>query len=252
MEPEPAPKSLLFRFARTRSASRDATPSADASIGRVPGAADESAVSPSDEELLAAWSAGDSAAGSALFDRHFASLYRFFRNKAPDAVEDLIQETMLATTRAKSGFRGESSFRTYLFTVARHELYAHFEKRRRTTAKQEDIGEQSVADLATSPSGALARRRDQDLLLRALRAIPLDLQVILELAYFEELAGPEIASIVGIPEGTVRSRLRRAKEAVREKMEALATAGDEEALSASQQDFDGWARHVATSLEEGE
>ena len=54
---------------------------------------------PSDGELFELWAGGDNAAGSALLDRHFAALFRFFRNKAPDAVEDLIQETMLACAR---------------------------------------------------------------------------------------------------------------------------------------------------------
>lgn len=206
---------------------------------------------PSDSELFEAWARGDASAGSALFDRHFASLYRFFRNKAPDAVEDLIQETMLACTKAKASFRGDSSFRTYLFTIARHELYAHLESRRRKASREEELGTLSVADLGTSPSGALARRRDQALLLRALRGIPLDLQVVLELAFFEDLSGSEIAEIVGVPEGTVRSRLRRAKEALREELERQATAGDEAALAESRQDFDGWARDVVASLDDG-
>lgn len=205
---------------------------------------------PNDGELFNGWVNGDNGAGSALFDRHFAALYRFFRNKAPEAVEDLIQETMLACTRAKDGFRGDASFRTYLFTVARHELYAHFDKRRRATENAGEVGSLSVADLGTSPSGVLAKRRDQSLLLRALRSIPLDLQMVLELSYFEDMAGPDMATVLGIPEGTVRSRLRRAKEAVRERMEALAIAGDEESLAASQRDLDAWARSVAVSLED--
>jgi RNA polymerase sigma-70 factor (ECF subfamily) len=192
---------------------------------------------------------GDSAAGSELFDLHFDELCRFFGNKAGDAVEDLVQETMLACVRSKADFRRDASFRTYLFTVARHELYAHFDKRRKKLDREEELGTLSVADLATSPSGALAKRRDQDLLLRALRALPLDLQVALELHYFEDMDGPDMAAILGVPEGTVRSRLRRAKDAVRDKLEELATVGDEETLSASQRDLDGWARGVKASLD---
>lgn len=203
----------------------------------------------SSEDLFERWAAGDSAAGSELFDLHFDSLYRFFRNKAGDAVEDLVQETMLACVRSKDSFRRDASFRTYLFTVARHELYAHFDKRRKKLAREEELGSLSAADLGTSPSGALAKRRDQDLLLRALRALPLDLQVALELHYFEDLDGPDMAAVLGVPEGTVRSRLRRAKEAARTKLEELATAGDEDALSASQRDLDGWARGVKDSLD---
>lgn len=206
----------------------------------------------SSEDLFGRWAAGDSAAGSELFDLHFESLYRFFRNKAGDAVEDLVQETMLACVRSKESFRGDASFRTYLFTVARHELYAHFEKRKKKLHREDELGSLSVADLATSPSGALAKRRDQDLLLRALRALPLDLQVALELHYFEDMDGPDMAAVLGVPEGTVRSRLRRAKDAVRTKLEELATVGDEQALGESRHDLDGWARGIKSSFEREE
>lgn len=204
------------------------------------------------EELFERWAGGDAAAGSELFDLHFPSLYRFFRNKAPDAVEDLIQDTMLACVRSKAGFRGDSSFRTYLFTVARHELYAHLDRRRKKSDREGELGSMSVADLGTSPPSAIARRRDLDLMLRALRALPLDLQVALELHYFEELGGAEMAEILEVPEGTVRSRLRRAKEALAKKMEEVATAGDEAALRSSRIDFDGWASGVKRAFDEDE
>lgn len=87
-------------------------------------------------------------------------------------------------------------------------------------------------------------------MLRALRAIPLDLQIALELHFWEDLSGPEMAEALEVPEGTVRSRLRRAKEAVRAKMEELASAGDEEALATSHADFEGWAQSLGISLDE--
>jgi RNA polymerase sigma factor (sigma-70 family) len=204
----------------------------------------------SDSELLEAWAAGDQKAGSDLFDRHFDGLYRFFRNKAPSAVEDLMQDTMLACVRSRDTFRGASSFRTYLFTIARHALYAHYKQSQRHAASEEgDIGSLSVADLGTSPSGIVARRREHELLLRSLRAIPLDLQLALELHFWEELSGPEMAEVLGVPEGTVRSRIRRGKEALAAKMEELSTAGDEEILAKSLEDLDAWARAVRESVE---
>src|SRR6185436_6575853 len=71
-----------------------------------------------DAELLSAWRGGDEKAGAELFERHFEALFRFFRNKAGDQAEDLVQETFLACLSGPA-FRGEASFRTYLFTVAR-------------------------------------------------------------------------------------------------------------------------------------
>jgi RNA polymerase sigma-70 factor (ECF subfamily) len=159
----------------------------------------------SDRDLLDGWRAGDAAAGSELFERHFDALYRFFRGKAEGGVDDLVQETFLACLRSRDALRGEASFRTYLFTVARHELYAYWRNRQRR-AGDVDVGEISLADLATSPSGVVARKAEHQLLLRALRAIPLDLQIALELHFWQGLTGPELAVVLEVPEGTVRSR----------------------------------------------
>jgi RNA polymerase sigma-70 factor (ECF subfamily) len=198
----------------------------------------------SDAELLDAWRAGDRDAGGELFERHFEALYRFFCNKVDDGVDDLIQQTLLACVQAKEGFRGASSFRTWLFTIARHELYEHWRGRAKRAA--EDIGEISVIDLGTSPSGLLARRREHQVLLAALRSIPLDLQVALELFYWEQLDGPELARALEIPEGTARSRLRRAREALTERIAALRGAADP--TTASQRDLDEWAASLRAEL----
>lgn len=175
-----------------------------------------------DAAAVAAWRAGDQAAGEALFDRHFDALYRFFRNKADDGVDDLIQQTFLAVMGSIERFRGESSFRSYLFAIARNELFAHWRKRGRRNAEV-DVAEISLAELSTAqPGRVLARRREQQLLLDALRTLPLDLQVALELVYWEDLTGPELAAALGVPEGTARSRIRRGKELLAERLAALA------------------------------
>jgi RNA polymerase sigma factor (sigma-70 family) len=106
----------------------------------------------SDVALLDAWRDGDKSAGNTLFERHFEALYRFFRNKIDDGIEDLVQETFLACIATKDSFRGDSSFRTYLFVIARNTLYAHWKKRARR-ANDVDIGELSVEAMSTSPSG---------------------------------------------------------------------------------------------------
>src|SRR5262245_60999657 len=78
-----------------------------------------------DLALLNRWRDGDRAAGEALFARHFDGLYRFFEHKTGGDADDLTQRTFLACVRSRDQFRGASSFRTYLFAIARHELYAH-------------------------------------------------------------------------------------------------------------------------------
>lgn len=203
-----------------------------------------------DTELLTAWGAGDAAAGRELFDRHFASVLRFFRNKADGEVEDLVQTTFTNVLASRARFRGDASFRTYLFTVARHELYAYWRKKRRKETDEVELGSMSVENLATSPSGALAARHDRVLLARALRSIPLDFQVVLELHYWEELSGPELAEVLEIPEGTVRSRLRRGKELLAEQFDALSRGEGSPVAGggSSLDDVDRWASSLKEAM----
>jgi len=78
-----------------------------------------------------------------------------------------------------------------------------------TLGKAIDTGVTSVVDLGMSPSGAAAEAQDFVRLRDALRRLPIDVQVALELYYWEDLSGPEMADVLELPEGTVRSRIRR-------------------------------------------
>jgi RNA polymerase sigma factor (sigma-70 family) len=166
-----------------------------------------------DFELLDAWRAGCSAAGEALFERHFAAVCRFFRSKLDADVDDLVQSTFLACLEHRDQFRKKSSFRTYLLAIARYELLAHL-RRHRSPGKPIEASNDSMADLEPSPRALIIATEEQDLLLQALKSIPLDLQIVVELYYWEEMTSREIAEVLDIPEGTARSRLRRAREAL--------------------------------------
>ncbi len=175
-----------------------------------------------DDELLAAWRAGDRAAGDELVSRHFDALCRFFRSKVGRGIEDLVQRTFLDCLESLESVRGPS-FRAYLFGVARNRL---IDELRRTLGAGEvvDIESEPIASMATSPSKAVARTQQERLLLQAMQELPLDLQITLELAYWEGLSGREIAAILQIPENTVRSRLTRARDKLRAQLEALASS----------------------------
>jgi RNA polymerase sigma-70 factor (ECF subfamily) len=179
----------------------------------------------SDLELVALWRTGDNIAGSALVKRHFAALHRFFASKARGHEEDLIQQTFMACVEAKDAFRGDSTFRAYLFGLARFQLLTHYRKVYRRS--EVDLTTTSVQDLATSPTGALLRREERQLLELALQRIPVDQQIALELCYWEELSAPEISRVLGTPENTVYSRIRRAKEHLRSALEELSDAAEE-------------------------
>jgi len=199
-----------------------------------------------DAALLDAWRGGDRGAGERLFERHFDAIYRFFERKGLADVGDLVQRTFLGCIEARDRFRGGASFRTFLYAIARHELFGFFRGRK----KEIDFGVSSLADLAPGPS-TIARTRDlNELLLAALRVIPLDLQLALELRFWEGLSGPELADALEVPEGTVRSRLRRALEALREALRGHeAGAKLLASLPADADDaFDAWADRLRAEL----
>jgi RNA polymerase sigma factor (sigma-70 family) len=165
----------------------------------------------SDLELLSQWSAGSRDAAAVLFDRHFATVHRFFRNKVGAESADLVQQTFLACIEARERYRAHASFKTYLLAIARHQLFAFYRERKRFAL---DVTVTSLRDLGTSPSGHLARHEHEWLLAEALTRIPLESQVILELVYWEDLSGTELACVLEVPINTATSKLRRARLAL--------------------------------------
>ncbi len=200
-----------------------------------------------DLALLRAWQAGDTKAGSALFDRHFEALYRFFSSKAAAAADDLVQQTLLACVKGGSGFRGDASFRAYLLAIARRELYRWFEKSQRDAGKL-DFDEISVAALGTGLDTALVKKGEERVLLEALRRLPLEQQIVLELYFFEHIRGHDLVVALGIPTGTVRSRIRLALERLRKELASIER--DPEALTVTMTTLEGWAEALRADRSE--
>ena len=84
----------------------------------------------------------------------------------------------------------------------------------------------------------MAARQEQRHLLHALRTIPLEQQILLELAYWEELTGPELGEVLGVPANTVRSRLSRARDALAAALARIAESP--ELLTSTLDDLDAW------------
>jgi RNA polymerase sigma factor (sigma-70 family) len=181
-----------------------------------------------DLELLDAWRGGDIAAGDDLVSRHWASIASFFRAKVGDDGADLISQTFLACTESKDRIENVKAF---LFTVARRRLADHLRKRTRTPAV--DFGVSSLVDLATGPVTAVARRERAALLREGLARIPLDDQIALELAYFEQMSMREIAGVLELEENTVRSRLARARDKLRAALAELASPAEASAAESA-------------------
>ena len=201
-----------------------------------------------DVELLDAWREGDAAAGEQLVARHFDGVCRFFRTKVSDGVDDLLQRTFLRCVKARERLRPGSSFRAFLYTAARNELIDHFRRERVRGEARVDLSMSSVADLGRSPASLMAEDEGRRLLIAALQRIPVELQIALELYYWENLSGPELAAVLEVPQGTVRSRLRRGVEALRARMRELADSPEQ--LQQTLQSLDAWAAAVRELADE--
>jgi RNA polymerase sigma-70 factor, ECF subfamily len=200
----------------------------------------------SDAELLDAWRAGDRRAANELVDRHFAAIARFFRNKvgSADDSNELVSQTFLACTQSRDRFRGDASVRQFLFSIAHKVLLQYIRARTKRVREAGDFAEVCVEDaFPATLSSIIMHRREAQSFVQALREIPIDDQVVLELMYFEGLSGPEIAGLLGVAEGTVRGRIARGKERLRARIERILAAGPE-VRSLDPALLDGWAAEV--------
>jgi RNA polymerase sigma factor (sigma-70 family) len=165
---------------------------------------------------------GTPRAGSRLVDRFVRPTARFFVNKVADSqdVDDLVSDTLEICARRLGSFEGRGTFRAYLFGIA-HNVLRNYVRSRVRNGAEIDPEVDAIAFLGPSPVTALAQAREHRLLLRALRSVPLQLQIVLELAHFEQMSRREIAETLGLPAGTVATRLRTANALLERQLEAL-------------------------------
>jgi RNA polymerase sigma-70 factor (ECF subfamily) len=201
----------------------------------------------SDADLLDRWRRGDLAAGETLFKRYYDGVERFFLNKLSAEVVDLVQETFIACVEGRDRVADDGRFRSYLFSVAYNVLRKHLRERYRS-GEQIDFEEISAHDLAPGPGTMLGKLIEQRLLLDALRHIPVDLQVVLELHYWEQMTTDDMAAILCVPSGTARSRLRRAREQLQTAMARLAESPAE--LHSTITNLEDWAEQCRAALAE--
>jgi RNA polymerase sigma-70 factor (ECF subfamily) len=202
-----------------------------------------------DASLLSAWATGDRGAGAALVERHYDAVVRFFRNKAGDDADDLVQRTFLACAEAAGRHPGVASVRAFLFGIARNVLYEHIRGRMRAQRIEPDFRESAILDLSPGVSTVAARRAEQRTLLRALQHIPVELQLLLELYYWEGLGIEELAQVLEVPPGTVKSRLFRARGLLRE---AISKVESQPAITAEAEALlETWGKRAGGLLAEG-
>lgn len=163
------------------------------------------------------------------FDRvvapHLARAYNLARllvGNSADA-EDLVQEASLRAFRALDGYHGGDS-RTWLLVIVRNTCYSFLTRRRGATEVVEFTEEQHSSDATTPESSALQNANASDVR-RAIEELPPEYRETLMLREMEELSYKEIADITGVAIGTVMSRLARARQQLRQRLQKPAGKG---------------------------
>jgi RNA polymerase sigma-70 factor (ECF subfamily) len=145
----------------------------------------------------------------------FDEVYRTYRERTfrlcrrltgdPHSAEDAFQEAFLAIHRALPRFRGEAKLSTWIYRIVARTALRARAKRARTCAEL-------TADVPAPTRADADAEEDHDAVRRAIAALPAEHRVVLELFGVEELTSGEIAELLGIPEGTVWSRLHTARK----------------------------------------
>jgi RNA polymerase sigma factor (sigma-70 family) len=173
----------------------------------------------SDLELVEAWKTGDQTSGGELVARHYDAILRFFRTKAGEEADDLVQATFLRCIEAATRFRGDSNFRSFLFGIAHNVLLEHI--RRKVANGKVDFGVSSILDLSPRVSTLMFIRTEQRLLVQALQRMPVHVQMVLEMYYWEDMSVDQVAEALGTPSGTIKGQLHRGRALLREAMQEI-------------------------------
>ena len=176
---------------------------------------------PRDAELIAAWKAGDQRAATELVERHASALARFAASRgggAPGEIDEIVQDTFVRAFGSLDGFRGDSSFRTWLFSIERRLMLDRRRAERRRPAGVE-IAEEHAAtefDALDELVGDEAQARVRN----AIRRLTATQREVFVLRVMEGLSYKEIASAVGTTEGAARVHYHNAMRSVKEFLDA--------------------------------
>jgi len=188
----------------------------------------------SDEELMRRFQRGEAPAFEALMRRHRTPLHSFLRRQTgdPARAEDLLQETFLRVIRHAPDWRQSALVRTWLYTIARN--LAADEARRRPFRETVPLDApaaggrshaERAADGGRAPDEAAADAQLRPLLEAALAALPPEQREVFLLREHAGLSFPEIAEATGVNENTVKSRMRYALLALRDRLAAAGVTG---------------------------
>jgi RNA polymerase sigma-70 factor (ECF subfamily) len=176
------------------------------------------AADPTDEELLNRLTRGEEQAFVALYRRRHGAIYRFALrvSGSKPVAEDVTQEVFMSLMNGNLKFDpARGSFSAYLYGIARHHLFRRLEQDRsylpmngngNTSSANQEAPRQDI-----DPLGNLTREELIGSIRQAVASLPLHYREVVVLCDLEELSYGEAAEAIGCPEGTIRSRLNRAR-----------------------------------------
>lgn len=166
--------------------------------------------------LLARVANRDREALAEMYARFQRPLFRYLFHLLgqKELAEDVLQEVMLVVWQKAHTFRGDAPASRWIFGIAHHQAFKAL--RRDTNAVCIELeAALELVDETTAPEADLLRSATQEEISRALACLTPEHREVLELAFFQDFACKEIAAIVGIPLGTVKSRLSYARRALK-------------------------------------
>jgi RNA polymerase sigma-70 factor, ECF subfamily len=144
---------------------------------------------------------------------HLDAAFNYARwlTKNEAEAEDVVQDACVRAMRFFSSLRGEDA-RAWLFTIVRNAWYSRLSRRSNVAGAGLNDTEREAPDSALDPEERLLQQHTVALVRAALEALPVDFREVIVLREIEGLSYKEIAAVIGVPIGTVMSRLARARE----------------------------------------
>lgn len=172
----------------------------------------------SDETLLGLVAQGDKDAVRVLFARHNVRVFRFLLRLVGDEAmaEDLLNEVFIDVWRNAGSFAARSQVTTWILAIARYKALAAL--RRRSFAQLDDETSESMEDPADDPEIAVQKTERSALLQDCLRQLSVAHREVVDLVYYHEQSIDEAAHIIGVPPGTVKTRVFYARKRIAELM----------------------------------
>lgn len=180
----------------------------------------------SDEALLSSSLEGNQIAFDLLVDRYYDRLYGYLIRflKDSDTAEDLLQETFLRVWRKRAEFKNIASFSTWIYTIAGNLARSEWRRRKRWRmlrigpTREDEEADIELADGGSSPDSIVEDRMAVEELAAEVQKLPDRYREVVILRDIQGMTYEEIAGIVQVPVGTVKSRLNRGRLILQEKL----------------------------------